>query len=101
MKLKVKVPQSCLTLCNPLDCNPMPGSCQRIFQATILEWVAIFFSRGSAQPRDRTWVSCIAGRYFTIWVTREVAEILKIKALKRKKRNPSWKGGSKTTIVHR
>ena len=38
----------------------------------ILEWVAISFSRGSFYPRDRTWVSCIVGRRFTIWATREV-----------------------------
>ena len=37
-----------------------------IFQATVLEWVAISFSRGSSQTRDRTLVSCIAGRFFTI-----------------------------------
>ena len=37
----------------------------------ILEWVAISFSRGSSQPRDWTWVSCIAGAFFTLWTTRE------------------------------
>ena len=42
-----------------------------ILQARILEWVAISFSRGSSQPRDGTWVSCIAGRLFTTWATRE------------------------------
>ena len=42
-----------------------------IFQATVLEWVAISFSRGSSQPRDRTWVSCTAGRHFPVWATRE------------------------------
>ena len=42
-----------------------------ILQARILEWVAISFSRGSSQPRDRTWVSHIAGRLFTLWATRE------------------------------
>ena len=41
------------------------------FKARILEWVAIPFSRGSSQPKYRTWVSCIAGRFFTIWATRE------------------------------
>ena len=41
-----------------------------ILQATILEWVAIAFSRGSFQPRDQTWVFCIAGRFLTIWATR-------------------------------
>ena len=43
-----------------------------IFQARILEWVAIAFSRGSSQPRDGTRVSCIASRRFTVWATREV-----------------------------
>ena len=41
------------------------------FQARILEWVAISFSRGSSKPRDWTWVSCIAGGFFTVWVTKE------------------------------
>ena len=41
------------------------------FQARILEWVAISFSRGSFQSRDRTSVSCIAGRWFAVWATRE------------------------------
>ena len=40
-----------------------------VFQARVLEWVAISFSRGSSWPRDRTWVHCIAGRRFTIWAT--------------------------------
>ena len=48
-----KVPQSCLTLCDPMDCS-LPGfSVHGIFQARVLEWVAISFSRGSSQPRDR------------------------------------------------
>ena len=42
-----------------------------IFQARVLEWVAISFSRRSSQPRDRTRVSCTAGRHFTVWATRE------------------------------
>ena len=42
-----------------------------ILQARILEWVAIPFSRRSSQPRDRTQVSCIAGTFFTSWVTSE------------------------------
>ena len=42
-----------------------------ILQARILEWVAFAFSRGSSQPRDQTQVSCIAGRLFTSWATRE------------------------------
>ena len=59
-----EVTQSCLTLCDPMDCSP-PGSVHGILQARILEWVAISFSRGSSQPRDRTQVSRIAGRFFT------------------------------------
>ena len=64
--LKVKVAQSCLTLC-----DPMAYIVHGILQARILEWVAFPFSRGSSQPRDRTQVSHIAGRFFTSWTTRE------------------------------
>ena len=46
-----------------------------ILQARILEWVGISFSRGSSGPRDRTLVSCIAGRRFTLWATREVQSL--------------------------
>ena len=50
----------------------LPGSSVHgIFQARVLEGVAISFSRGSLKPRDRTQVSCIVGRCFTIWATRE------------------------------
>ena len=42
-----------------------------ISQPRILEWVAVSFSRGSSWLRDKTWGSCIAGRFFTIWATRE------------------------------
>ena len=59
-----KVTQSCLTLYNPVDCSPLGSSIHGILQARILEWVAIFFSRGSSQPKDITQVSCIAGRHF-------------------------------------
>ena len=45
--------------------------CPWILQGRTLEWVAIPFSRGSSRPRDWTWVSCIAGKFFTVWVTRE------------------------------
>ena len=44
-----------------------------IFLARILEWVAFSFSRGSSLPRDWTQVSCIAGRFFTHWATKEAA----------------------------
>ena len=65
------VAQSRPILCNPMDCS-LPGSpVHRIFQARILEWVVIPFSRGSSLPRDQTWVSCIAHKFFTIWATRK------------------------------
>ena len=54
------VAQSCPTLCHPMD-----YIVHGIFQARILEWAAIPFSRGSSQSRDRNQVSCIAGRFFT------------------------------------
>ena len=56
---------------DPMDYCPPGSSVHGILQARILEWVAIPFSRGSSQLRDRTWVSCIAGRFFTISTTRE------------------------------
>ena len=65
-KVKMLVAQSCLTLCNPLDCSPPGSSVHGILQARILEWVAIPFSKGSSRSRDRTWVSCTAGGFFTI-----------------------------------
>ena len=58
------VTQSCPTLCNPMDSSPPGSSIHGILQATILEWAAVPSSRGSSQPRDRTRVSCIAGRFF-------------------------------------
>ena len=48
----VLVAQACLTLCDPMDCSLLNSSVHGIFQARILEWVAISFSRGSSQPRD-------------------------------------------------
>ena len=53
--------------------SPSGSSVHRILQARILEWVAILFSRGSSQPRHWTWVSHIAGRFFTVWATREAS----------------------------
>ena len=47
----------------------------RVLQARILEWVAMPFSRGSSQPRDRAQVSCIAGRFFTVGARREVLHV--------------------------
>ena len=54
--------QLCLTLCNPMHQSPPGFSVQEIFQARILEWVAISFFRESSLPRDQTHVSCIERR---------------------------------------
>ena len=65
------VSQLCPTLCDPMDYSLPGSSVHEILQARILEWVAIPSPRKSSLPRDQTWVSCIAGRFFTIWATRE------------------------------
>ena len=65
------VAPSCPTLCDLMDCSPPSFSVHGILQARILEWVATPFSWGSSQLRDQTWVSCIAGGFFTFWATRE------------------------------
>ena len=65
-KSEVKVPQSCPTLCNPMDSTVLG-----LLQARILEWVSCPFSSGSSWPRSRTGVSCIAGGFFTKWTIRE------------------------------
>ena len=58
--------QPCRILFHLMDCSHQLSSVHGILQARILEWVALPFSRGSSRPRDRTWVSRIAGRCFTI-----------------------------------
>ena len=60
-EMKVKVTQSCPTLCHPMDCIVYG-----ILQARILEWVAFPFSRGSSQPRDQTQVSHTAGGVYQL-----------------------------------
>ena len=50
------VAQSCPTLCDPMDCSPPGSSVRGILQARILEWIAMPYSKGSSQPRDRTQV---------------------------------------------
>ena len=67
----VCVAQSCLTLCDRMDCSLPASSVHGSLQARILEWVAISVSRRSSQPRDRTQVSHIAGRFFIVSATRE------------------------------
>ena len=71
----VRVTQSCLTLCDPMDCSPAGSSVHAILQARIQKLVAISLSRGSFWPKDWTQVSCIAGRFYTIQATREACPL--------------------------
>ena len=63
--MRAKSLQSCSTLCDPMDCSPPVSSAHGIHEARILEWVAMPSSRRSSELRDRTCISCIAGRFFT------------------------------------
>ena len=60
--------------CNTMDCSPPGSSVHGTLRARILEWVAISFSRESSWPRNWTWVSFIAGRFFTNWAMREIVQ---------------------------
>ena len=71
MKVKVLVDQLCLTLYDPLDYSPPSSSVHGIVQVRILEWLAIPFSRGSSWPRDRSHISWISGRFYTVRPTGE------------------------------
>ena len=64
IKSESEVTQSCLAVSDPMDCSLPGSSVHGIFQARVQEWVAIFFSRGSSQPRDQTQFSHIVGRHF-------------------------------------
>jgi len=79
VKSESEVTQLCLTLSDPTDCSLPGSSALGIFQARVLEWGAIafsIFSRGSSQPKDWTQVSCIAGRFFTVWTSRSPIYII-------------------------
>ena len=65
------VPQLCPALSDPMECSPPGSAVHGMLQARTLERFAISSPRGSSQPRDRTHVSHFAGRYFTVWATRE------------------------------
>ena len=79
-KWKVKL---CSTLYDPMDSSLPGSSVHGIFQAIVLEWFAISFSKGSSWPRDRTQVSRIVDRRFAVWATRELHESSSICPLKR------------------
>ena len=86
----VKISQSCPTLWNPMD-----YTIHGMLQARILEWVASSFSRGSSRPRDRTQLSLIVGRHFTIWATREVRRQAKWSGIPTSKNFPQF------VVIHR
>ena len=69
-QMKVRVTQSSGIVATPMDYTVLG-----ILQARMLEWAAFPFSRGYSQPRDQIQVSCIAGRFFTSWATREAQEL--------------------------
>ena len=75
-RVKVLVTQSCPTLYDPMDCSPSGSSVHGVLQARILGWVVISFSRGFSWPRNWTQCSCITGRFFTIWATRNPNNIV-------------------------
>ena len=72
VQVKVLVTHSCPTLCDRMDSSPPDSSVHRILQERILEWVSISFFRELSHPRDQTQVSHIAGKFFTVWATKEV-----------------------------
>ena len=57
------------SLYNPMNCSPPGSSVHGTLQARMLEWVASSYSKGSSPPRDRTWVSCIAGGLLFFFLT--------------------------------
>ena len=88
-KVKSKGPQSCPTLCDPMD-----YTVHGILQARILQWVAFPFSRVSSQPRDRTQVSHIAGRFFTSWAQEKLKKTGVGSLSSRSSRPRNWTGVS-------
>ena len=72
---KVLVTQLCLTVCDPVDCSPPRSSVHGILQARILQWLAIPSPGDLPDPGIKPGSpSCIAGRFFTVWATREDAK---------------------------
>ena len=72
-----EVAQSCPTLCHPVNCSLLHSSVYGIFQARVLEWVVISFSKGSSRHRDQTLVSHIASRHFIYHLSHQRSPSLK------------------------
>ena len=73
-KVKVLVTQLCLTLWDSMDCSPLGSPVHGLLQVRILGGLTLPSPGESSQPWGWTWVSCIAGRFFIIWASREVQE---------------------------
>ena len=69
--VRMLIAQLCLTLWDPMDCNHQVPLSKGFSRQEYWSWLAIPFSRGSLQLRAQTQLSCIAGRFFTIWATKE------------------------------
>ena len=83
--------QLCLTLCNLTDCSLPGSSVHGIYWARILAWVATPFSKGASRPRNWTQVSYTAGRFFTVWATREAPSWYRcLKITDKNNRNYIW-----------
>ena len=98
------VAQLCLTLCKTMDYSLTGCSVLGVLQARILEWVAIPFSRKSSWLRDRTWVFCIAGRFFTSWATKEARfyqQQMKDLGIMSNIRNEGWSRLTKWSIQNK
>ena len=95
-----KLPQSRPTLCNPLNCSPPVSSVHGILQARILEWVAIPFSRGSSQPRDRTCISKVSCVGRQALLLRAAPGKLKSTMLQFKNKRMHLPSGSPGLILH-
>ena len=81
INISCEVTQSCPTFCDSMDCSLTGSPVQGIFQARILKWVAISFSRGFLWPRDWSWVSHTEGRLFIVWASREAHHERTLKTL--------------------
>ena len=95
-----EVAQSCPTLCDPMVCILPGSSVHRFFQARILEWVAISFSRGSSQPRGWTRVSSIAGRCFTLYNVSYTHAVIVVQSLSHVQLFvPPWTSACQTLLL--
>ena len=108
-KVQVLVAQLYPTLCNPMGYSLPGSSVHEILQARMLEWVVTSSSRETSWPRDWTRVSCITGRFFTIWATRgrprwaqKLLEFLKIvcKLIVEKKKKKGVRISQTTSLIN-